>query len=201
LFPQVVAEWGFYLWEGGWVKEAIQNHKKLVRLSPRNALAYQNLGAFLLNGHQDYKQASFYYGHCVALDPSNAEVYHNLGQIEMRLQRNPSAAQSLEVATRLKPEWGEAYYHKGLAHGGKAHEGAVAFQLATKLEPAHGKAYFELGKALNTRNQLSSAAAAYLYATAFQPDYAEAYYSMGVALYKDFKPTYAMNAYREVNIV
>ena len=195
---EVIAEHGVYLWEEGRTEEAIKNHKRLVKISPRNALAYSNLAAFFLNAHQAHKEAAFYYGHCVALQPSNAEVYHNLGQIEMRLNQHPSAIRSLEAATRLRPVWAEAYFNKGLACGRKSHTGAVAFQTATQLEPNHAEAYFQLGKALDLRNQLASAAAAFLYATASRPDHTEAYYSMGVALYKDFKPSYAMNAYRQV---
>ncbi len=54
------------------------------------------------------------FSEAVRLDPNSAPAHYNKGRVLLDLRRNAEAKPELEAATRLEPQYGEAWYLLGL---------------------------------------------------------------------------------------
>ena len=86
-------------------------------------------------------------------------------------------------AIRLKPDYAEAYYNRGIARGDKGDlEGAVKdYAEAIRINPDHAEAYYNRGSVRESKGDLEGAIRDYGEAIRLQPDDADAYYNRGSA--------------------
>src|SRR6266487_10178 len=88
-------------------------------------------------------------------------------------------------AIRLKPDFADAYYNRGLARYDKKDlDGAIKdYTEALRLKPDYATAYNNRGLARYDKKDLDGAIKDYTEALRLKPDYAEAYYNRGLARY------------------
>ena len=86
-------------------------------------------------------------------------------------------------AIRLKPDYADAYYNRGLAyyHKGQYDRAIADYDEAIRLKPDYADAYNNRGNAYNNKGQTDRAIADYVEAIRLKPDYADAYNNRGVA--------------------
>ncbi len=123
---------------------------------------------------------------------------------EVQQQRFAEADKRYSEATRLKPDFAEAYYNWGSALSdwakilmGEAQQQRFAeadkrYAEAIRLKPDHAAAYYNWGNALFSwakiltgeaqQQRFAEADQSYAEATRLKPDFAEAYYNWGIAL-------------------
>jgi tetratricopeptide (TPR) repeat protein len=115
-----------------------------------------------------------------------AEAHFWLGWLyNVAMGNNDKAIANYDQAVKLKPDYAEAYYNRGIAYGSKGeYDRAIAdFDQALKLRPDLAGAYCNRGIAYGTKGEYDRAIADFDQAIKLKPDYAEAYYNRGTAYY------------------
>ena len=139
----------------------------ILKNSPRNPVAHNNLGAAFANmGKLDEAAPHFYAAE--AANPRDAEVHYNLGRYF--LQRG-----KLDQAMS---EYGLCLYWTG-------------------SQALAAKARFDLGLAFSQKNQIEQAKANYRAAIKLDPDSAQGYVNLGVLLYSEKKTDEAMGLFTQ----
>ena len=89
-------------------------------------------------------------------------------------------------AVKLKPDFAEAWYNKGMTHGklGQHKEALACYDEAVKLKPDFAEAWYNKGVTLGELGQSKEALACFDEAIRLKPDYAEAWNNKGAALGK-----------------
>jgi predicted TPR repeat methyltransferase len=87
--------------------EAIELLKRSLKLSPRNAHAWNSLGNML--GGTDDKAAELAYTNATNLNPTLAEAWYNRGNLLRRLRRRDDAIGSFRRVIELNPRFAGAY--------------------------------------------------------------------------------------------
>lgn len=92
----------------GQLAEATDCYRRVVTLTPEDALAHINLGYGLMElGQLPESAASF--GQAIALDPSLLDAHFLLGQVQMRQGMAEDADRSFRAALALKPDFDFAW--------------------------------------------------------------------------------------------
>jgi len=110
----------------------------IIKASPRNPIALNNLGYFLLLRDERLPEAYELIRQAVDIDPTNPSYLDSLGWAHFKLGRIDEAIKSLEEAARLddtsatiQEHLGDAYVKKGIADRARS-----AWQRAATLSPA-----------------------------------------------------------------
>jgi Flp pilus assembly protein TadD len=157
--------------------------REALRLDPKLAGAYNNLGAALKDqGKLAEAVAAFREG--IRLDPKDAAIRYHLGQVLEAQGKLDEAAAAYGEAVRLRPGYAEAHCNLGVALVGlgKPKEAEAACRTALRLDPQDAIAHNTLGNALRRQGKMPEAAAAYGEAVRLRPGYAEAHCNLGIAL-------------------
>lgn len=121
--------------------EAIDAYRESIRLDPRFAEAWNNLGTALLRAGRT-AEAIDALGNCVALRPNLFEGWFQLAVARESLARFDDAEHAYRAALRLRPEHIEA--RLGLAHTvarqGRATEAAAEYQRVLSIHPGNDEA-------------------------------------------------------------
>jgi predicted TPR repeat methyltransferase len=88
--------------------EAIDFVKRALKLAPRNADAWNNLGNMLLAAN-DEKAAELAYTNTTNLKPDNAEAWYNLANLFRRQRRRDDAVRCYKRVLDLNPKFAGAY--------------------------------------------------------------------------------------------
>jgi len=122
-------------------------------------------------------------GRAIAANPSSL-MHANLGIVLRTQGRLAEAADSLQKAVSLQPDFAEAYNNLGtvLQALGKLEAAAASFRNAAALQPDFAEAHNNLGLALQHLGQLDAAANCYDKTLALRPDLAETHYNLGNVL-------------------
>jgi tetratricopeptide (TPR) repeat protein len=167
----------------GHVAEALTTIQAALKLNPKSAEAWSNLGiAFGSLGRLPEALAS--YDNALAIKPDYPEALYNRGAALRDLKRPEDALASYGRAIVLRPDYVEALYNCGLVLKDLDHpKGALAcYDRAIALKPNYAEAHNNRGAALQDLEQFDEALASYDQAIAIRPDFADAHNNRGAAL-------------------
>jgi len=139
----------------------------IVKISPRNSVAHNNLGAALANmGKLD--EAALHFHIAEEVNPQDAEVHYNLGRYFLQKGRLDEAL----------PEYGLCLYWTG-------------------DQDLAAKARFDLGLVFSQKQEIEQAKANYRAAIKLEPESAQPYVNLGVILYSEKKTDEAMGLFTQ----
>lgn len=139
----------------------------ILKNSPQNSIAHQNLGAALGNaGHPD--EAFQHFRMAAEINPQDGDAHYNLG---------------LYYLQKGKPEQAIAEY------------GLCLYW--TDNQEIAAKARFDLGLAFSQKGEIDQAKANYRTAIKLDPENPQAYVNLGVILYSEKKPDEAMKLFEK----
>jgi tetratricopeptide (TPR) repeat protein/hypothetical membrane protein len=176
---------GAALYGEGQMDAMIRQLQKVVRRSPEDTRAYNNLGvAFARKGQIDEGIQQFQ--EALRLKPDDPESHNNLGSALDRKGQPEEAIRQCQEAIRLKQGYAEAHYNlaHALAKTGQLDEAISQYQEALRLKPDFAQAHHNLGSTFLRRGQTDEAIRQYQEALRLKPDYVSAHYGLGIALYQ-----------------
>lgn len=185
-FPNHPFGWkalGIALKKNDKITDSLNASKKVLKLSPKDVEAYNNLGntyrelGQLLESEKYLKQA-------IKLNPKFAPAYNNLGNTMKDLQNFEESISFYEKAINLKPDYIEAYNNLGVAlkEVGKFEESEKYLKEAIKLNPKFAAAYNNLGVTLQLLGKLEQSETYLKQATNLNSNFSEAFYNLGNTL-------------------
>lgn len=124
---------------------------------------------------------------------------YDQGCLEDESGNHEIAIQQYKAAIAIKPDYAEAYYSMGAAHGGlgRDSDALAAFKKAIAIKPDYADAYYNMGIAYRKLGRYTDAVAAFKKAIDIDPDFADAYYNMGVDYAKLGRHADALAAYKK----
>lgn len=122
--------------ERGAYSEAIGFYQDLIRINPRDAAAFNNLGAALSKLGR-YKEAEAYFYQAIKIDPDFPDAHSNMGQAHLLKGQYAAAEQFLRRAIKLNPRFVDARVNLGLVLSflGRLHDARTQFEKALKYQP------------------------------------------------------------------
>ncbi len=90
--------------------------KKSIELNPRNAEAYQLLGAYYFYFKNDLELAEAYYSKALSIDSTLASVYNDLGVLRWKRSECKSAIPFFKKALKFQPDLKEALYNLAMVY-------------------------------------------------------------------------------------
>lgn len=174
---------GVALYDWGDRDGAIACYREAVRLDPRDALAYSNLGADLCE--KDVDAAIAYCREAIRLDPQFAPPHNHLGSA-LRIRGDlDGAVVAHKAALRLDPADARAHNNLGVAlYYRKDFDVAIAcYKEALRLDPVSAAIHDNLGRAQYDKGDVESALISCKAALRLDPAYARAHNTLGGVLY------------------
>jgi tetratricopeptide (TPR) repeat protein len=108
-------ETGRTRFESGDVKGAIDNFLQSIKLEPKSAEVYLNLGHAYLKLEKDADAAKAF-KQSIKLNPDQPETQYGLGLASFRIRRFDDAAKAFKKAIELSPRMGKAHFGLSLAY-------------------------------------------------------------------------------------
>ncbi len=142
--------------------EAIADFTEVIRLDPKNAMAYNNRGAYY--SLQKYTEAIADFTEAIRLDPKYAEAYNDRGYAYLYQQKFAEAIADINEAIRLDPEYAAAYNMRGnyFLFQQKFTEAITDFTEAIRLDPKFAAGpYCNLGVVYTNTGDFTSAVSAF----------------------------------------
>ncbi|MEA5502496.1 tetratricopeptide repeat protein [Halotia wernerae UHCC 0503] len=162
-------------------KEAVDNLTQVIKLEPKNALAYNRRGdAFYRLGNYQKSQADS--SQAIILNPQDANAYYDRGFSAYELGKYKEAIADYTQAIKLDSQNAYVYYGRGLANAQlQEHKKAIEdFSKAIALKSRYTDAYLQRG-ILRRRLKLKQAAVKDFNAIIdINPNDAKAYYQRGL---------------------
>ncbi len=178
---KLLTQRGVAYYENGDYKRSIADHSEVIRLDPKNAIAYDNRGnAYRRNGEDDKAIAD--YDKALALDPkfvhayvARGDSYNNKGDFER-------AIADCNTAIAIDPKFPNSYGIRGAAYlDKKDYARAIAdFDQALKLKPDYGYALYQRGTAHERTGKFDQAMADYAETIKVDPETIEGHQSRGI---------------------
>jgi tetratricopeptide (TPR) repeat protein len=159
----------------GDLAEAAAQLRETVRIRPRFAPAYSELGQVLAKlGQPD--QALPELQQAKSLQPELTDIDLRLGTVLGTLGRAEQAAAAFAEAVRRQPANGDAHYNYGisLALQGRLQDAAREFRATVELKPADVEARYNLGIAAASLGRTDEATAQFQEALRLRPEFPEA---------------------------
>lgn len=166
----------------GRLDEAVEQYRRVLALTPDDALAHSNLGtALAAQGRLD--EAVDHYERALALAPGDADAHSNLGNALLSLGRAGEGVASLRRALDLDPGSAEAHAALGIAlhDGGETDDAIVHLRRAIDLGVVTAELHNRLGIALGSAGRLDEAAAEFVRAIDLEPGHVDAHANLGTA--------------------
>ncbi len=154
--------------------------------SPRNARAYNNLGAEFKEKKM-YAKAINEFRMAILLKPDYAEAHYNLGVVYQALNRFNEAVEHYLMAVKLKPDYAWAHLNLGDVYYqvfNMPDKAEKEFLTAVSLMPDFAEAHFNLALIYQNRNMPDKAIEQYLIDIKLRPDHAASYNNLGFVYYK-----------------
>jgi tetratricopeptide (TPR) repeat protein len=145
----------------GQLEEAKAAYEDALKLDPKKAAAYTNLGVvYYQQGKLD--EAVTQMKKALEIEPQDAETLYMLGAAYVQQNNIPEAEQAFQHALTAKPDLGQAYIGLGNVYlMTKQYDQAVtALQKATELQPNLAEGWLALGQAYAAKSNAPEAAAA-----------------------------------------
>lgn len=146
-----------------------------------------------------HDEAEALYRELIAAGRARERSYGNLAVLCMMTGRNGEAAELLDQALKLNPEFADAHNNRGivLREQGDLEAAIAAYRRALARKPDYADAHNNLGIALRETGDLEGSRQAYLQALAIQPDHSDALYNLGLSLHDLDRIDEAIAAYRQ----
>ena len=169
--------------------------KAAIRVNPRNAKLYNNLG-HVYEDRRELTTAESYFHQAVDIQPDDIGSHINMGRILKALERYGESEVSYQNAMdmmpkldgklkkfRVAPSHINVYYN--LANlikrdPARLHEAEQLYRTAIKMKPNFESAHMNLGDVLLKLNRIDEAEKAYKKAIEIKPKYADAHFNLGV---------------------
>jgi tetratricopeptide (TPR) repeat protein len=131
----------------GDLQSATASYESLLRIAPRLAAAYNNLGALYLR-ERDYKKAAEILEKGLKLDPKMSSAAALLGIARFEMGDYPGARRNLEAALRANPrdDNAELYLANDLIKLGELNPAVDHLRLLSQREPTNQQIWYLLGK-------------------------------------------------------
>jgi len=154
--------------------------RHVIDVTPRNALAYKNLGSAFASAKQ-YEQARVQYLKGIEIAPNDSELHASLAGALTQMGKIDDAIEEYRKAVAISPDLAAAQYGLGnlLAKQRKYQEAIAAYSEALRVEPKHRDATLNLGNALASLGKLDEAAVFFLKALELRPKDADACVNLG----------------------
>ncbi len=107
--------------EAGEKQRAIALYEEIVKIDPKYAAAYINLGTVYFH-LQQYGRAEEYYRHATEADPGYVLAYFDLGNVLDELERLDESIAAYSRAVELSPRYADAHYNLALAYERKGQQ-------------------------------------------------------------------------------
>ena len=160
-------------------KAAINNYEQLLKITPNNSEAHNNLGyclykiGILESAIDSYKQA-------VLIKPDFAQAYYNLGLTYFDAGKIEAAIDSYKKALLIKPDYAEAYNNIGtvLRDRGEYDEALEYYNKLLLIQPNSADAYYNIGVTMLDKGELDKSLVSLKYALEIKPDFAEVAFNL-----------------------
>ena len=179
--------------------------RKVIKVSPSNAVAFSNL-CDALSRQDKLDEAMEFCQKAVFLDPKLPEAHKNLGNVFRGQKKLDDALAAYRQSVQLNPKYARGWNNIGtvLTQQGKYDEAIVAYRKSiefdAKLVNAYqglGNVYFTLGILLFVENKPDEAIVQYRKAIELDPKSVNAYNALALALYSQKKLDEAIAQYRK----
>lgn len=170
-----------------YLKEAIEEYDKAIRLSPNFAEAYNNRGVAKDELGQ-YTEAIKDYSKAIELKSDYAEAYNNRANVNSRLGKDIEAIKDYDKAIEIESNLAEPYFGRGNAKDRLVKDRLYTYQdvikdydKAIKLNSDYINAYNNRGVAKKALGDLVGAISDYDMVIKIDPNSAEAYFNRAKA--------------------
>lgn len=177
----VLLTWSTYQRNFVWMNE-MSLWKDVVRKSPDNARAHNNLGnAYRSRGL--IGKAIDEYLFALKLDPAFQVAHYNLGHAYQFQTRFDKAVEHYSIAIQLNPADYDTYNNLGNTYRsmGLMEEAIKNYEIALKLKPYSADPHINLGNVYMSQGFADKAVEQYKLAIQLDPLIASAYYNLGLA--------------------
>ena len=177
---------------------AAKDYGEVIRLDPRDAVAYNNRG----NAYQamrQYDRAIEDFDAAIRLKPDYALALYNRGLVKFNKRQFDGAIRDFGETIRLKPRYASAYNNRGAAYSrlNKYDRAILDYGEAIRLNPKNARAYNNRGSAYDDKGQYDDAIRDFSDAIRLNPRYARAYSNRGVAHQNKGQSDTAIRDYEE----
>ena len=130
--------------------------------------------------------------------PNVPLLFNLLGACYQSLSNFDAAMQMFQTATKLKPDYAEAYFNQGVVfkHLNKLDESIKAYKKTISLNPNYPDAHNNLGNLYKEIGNRDDAIESYEWAIAYRPDFEITHLNLGV-LYSEFDQEVAIKHYQK----
>jgi len=130
--------------------------------------------------------------------PNVPLLFNLLGACYQSLDNLDAAMQMFQTATKLKPDYAEAYFNQGVVfkHLNKLDESIKAYKKTISLNPNYPDAHNNLGNLYKEIGNRDDAIESYEWAIAYRADFEIAHLNLGV-LYSEFDQEVAIKHYQK----
>lgn len=163
----------------------------VVKKSPGNARAYNNLG-YLFLGKGRIDEAIGYFSVALKLNYAYADAHTNLGVAYYSKGWTDHAIAQFQSAIRFafsSQDLAGSHHNLGLAYvqRGMLAEALAEFEAALKSDPGNPEIFSDMGVVYKARGAIDRAIESYRSALALRPDYAPAHFNLGM-IYREKGP-------------
>jgi predicted O-linked N-acetylglucosamine transferase (SPINDLY family) len=171
------------LFQSDQLKEAKRLYTQLSKSNPRDADAWQMLGAIEWK-LENLDQAEIQFAHALNLAPNDPILHFSIGCVLLAKRQKADAEVYLARAIALKPDHVEAHITLGnaLATAGRLGDAANYYRKAIQFSPANPVLFSNLGNVLAAQGQTKEAMQSWRHALAIQPDYVSAHSNLLLCL-------------------
>jgi tetratricopeptide (TPR) repeat protein len=172
--------------------------ERAVEVTPRNYLAYNNIG-YYLSGKGKSAEAVKHYQKSLEINPQYEDALNNIGFALAGQKRYDEALRYYQAALRVRPDNVEVHNNLGnaLSEMGRGNEAIEHYLFVLSRKPDHADAHNNLGIALAMQGKLDDAIEHFHAAIQFKPKYANAHSNLGNALAAQHKLDEAIKEYEE----
>lgn len=176
--------------------ECIFYNQQCIRIDPRFAEAYSNLGN-ALKELGDVDGAIQFYVKAIRLKPRFCDAYNNLASAHMQVGQPQEAVEAYQMALVLQPSLVDAHNNLGnlCKMQGMLEEAKRCFLEAIRIQPQFAVAWNNLAGVFKEEGRLDTAVAYYREAIRLRPSFADAYNNLGNALQEQGLVQEALQAY------
>ena len=178
--------------------QAIEKYQDALRIDPKYAQAYNNLGIALhkLNKTEDSIKV---YNKAISIKKNFAEAFNNLGNAFRELKKTKESINYFQKAIRIKPRYAEAFNNLGSAHEelGNKKMAVKNYKEAIKFKSDYAEAYNNLGLVFNKMACFEDSLLFYKKAIEIKPSYEKTYNNLGNLLNNLGKYDEATNEYHK----
>ncbi|MEG4027521.1 MULTISPECIES: tetratricopeptide repeat protein [unclassified Microcoleus] len=173
---------GNSLVELGKFDRAIECYSRAIKLNPKLAIAYHNLGEMLV-GQKRWEEAIANYRQAIAINPNSFESYHSLGKTWAERGEFDRASACYNKSLELNPKYARAYVGLGNVFAQKQDFDAAikCYRQTLEINDNSYWAYNCLGDALAQKQLWSEAISCYRKAIEINPNIPWFYVNLGIA--------------------